>query len=103
MIDLRAMATKDDVRKLAELARLSIGDEELEKFAKEFDGILAYVGKIESLNISGEVGDEKPPLRNVFRGDGEPHEKGAYTKKLVEQFPEKEGNYLSVKQIISYD
>lgn len=97
------MATTDDVRKLASLARLSISEAELEKFAKEFDGILAYVGKIESLNVSAEAGAEKPPLRNVFRKDGEPHEKGKYTKKLVEQFPEKDGNYLSVKQIISYD
>jgi aspartyl/glutamyl-tRNA(Asn/Gln) amidotransferase C subunit len=97
------MATKDDVRKLAELARLSIADEELERFAKEFDSILAYIGKIESLNVSAHSGGGNPPLRNVFREDGEPHEKGTYTKKLVEQFPQKDGNYLSVKQIISYD
>lgn len=97
------MATTDDVRKLSSLARLAISEEELERFAKEFDAILAYVGKIESLNVSTDSRGEKPPLRNVFREDGQPNEKGKYTKKLVEQFPEKEGNYLSVKQIISYD
>lgn len=96
------MASTDDVRKLAALARIELKDGEIEKFAKEFEGILAYVGQIESLKASRAEG-VLPPVRNVLREDGEPHEKGAYTKKLVEQFSKKEGNSLQVPQIISYD
>ncbi len=96
------MATAEDVKKLAALARISIGEAELEKFTKEFDSILAYVGQLEKLDLP-KVGAEKPALRNVMRADGEPHESGKYTEKLAAQFPERDGDYLAVKQIISHD
>jgi aspartyl-tRNA(Asn)/glutamyl-tRNA(Gln) amidotransferase subunit C len=96
------MATKEDVKKLAALARISITDEELEKFTAEFDAILAYVGQLEKLDLP-KAGEAKPPLRNVMREDGEPHESGKYTAKIAEQFPAREGDYLEVKQIISHD
>lgn len=96
------MASTDDVKRLAALARIEFTDSELEKFASEFEGVLKYVGQIESLK-TGKRSTEAPPVRNVMREDGAPHEKGAYTKKIVEQFPEKEGNALKVPQIISYD
>jgi aspartyl-tRNA(Asn)/glutamyl-tRNA(Gln) amidotransferase subunit C len=95
------MATLEEVKKLAALARISVSDSEVEKFAVEFDAILAYVGQLEKLDVkkSGSL----LPYVNVMREDGEPHEKGKYTDTLVEQFPQNEGNYLSVKQIISHD
>ncbi|MDB5265238.1 MAG: glutamyl-tRNA(Gln) and/or aspartyl-tRNA(Asn) amidotransferase subunit [Parcubacteria group bacterium] len=97
------MATPDEVRKLASLARISVTDEELPKLVAEFDGILAYVGKLEELTLPIGKDQVLPALRNVFRKDGEPHTTGMYTEKIVEQFPEKKGNHLSVKQIISHD
>lgn len=97
------MASPDDVRKLAALARLSISAEEEARFSKEFDDILAYIGQIEKLEIAEKAGEQRPALRNVFREDGKPHEPGKYTEALAAQFPERERNYLSVKQIISYD
>ena len=45
------MATVEDVKKLSKLARIDLGDSELEKFTKEFDAILAYVGQLESLKV----------------------------------------------------
>lgn len=96
------MASVDDVRKLAALSRLSVSDAELETFSKEFEGILSYVGQIDELSVAG-AGTERPALRNVMREDGEPHERGRYTKQLTAQFPEKDGDLLSVKQIISHD
>lgn len=97
------MASTDDVQKLAALARIDIPEEKLATFAREFDGILAYVGKLDELTLAGSDERVIPVVHNVMREDGEPHEKGAYTAKLVEQFPQKEANSLSVKQIISHD
>lgn len=96
------MATTEEVKKLAALARIRVDDSELEKFTSEFDAILAYIGQLETLDMSG-VERVKPALRNVMRTDGKPHASGMYTEKLVEQFPAHEGNALSVKQIISHD
>jgi len=97
------MATVEEVKKLAALARIKIGEEELGKFTSEFDAILAYVGQLEKLDLPQGRGGEKPTLRNVMREDGEPHATGAYTQKLVEQFPARQGDALSVKQILSHD
>lgn len=96
------MASSEDVKKLAGLARLEVSEGEVEKFAKEFDAILAYVGNIETLVVAGAK-NTHPPVRNVMRKDEHPHENGVHTKKLVAQFPEKDGDYLRVKQIISHD
>ena len=102
MIQSSYMASADDVRKLAALARVAIPDEKLESFAAELDSILKYVGMLENMDIATD-GKAVGAVQNVFRTDGEPHETGRYTEKLVEQFPDHEGNALRVKQIISHD
>lgn len=97
------MATIADVQKLAALSRITLADDELEKFTSEFDAILAYVGQLEKLEIPSGFVKEKPFLRNVMREDGEPHAPGRDTEKIVAQFPVQEGNALVVKQIISHE
>ena len=97
------MATAEEVQKLAALARIEIGEKELEKFTSEFDAILAYVGQLEALDISREVAGEKPALRNVMRADSIPHASGSFTEALAAQFPAREGDALSVKQIITHE
>ena len=97
------MASAEEVKKLAALARIKVDDESMAGFVKDFDAILAYVSQLEKLDIDMKGLKVPPPVRNVFRTDGEPHEKGKYTEKLVEQFPASEGDALSVKQIIVHD
>ncbi len=97
------MVTREEVQKLAALARISIKDSELDAFTKEFDAILAYVGQLEKLEIDTETKSELPALRNVMREDGEPHAGGKYTETLAEQFPAREGDALVVKQIITHE
>jgi aspartyl-tRNA(Asn)/glutamyl-tRNA(Gln) amidotransferase subunit C len=97
------MATREEVKKLAALARVEVKEEELDKFVEEFDAILAYVGQLEKLELPKDLANKSPKLRNVFRKDAEPTPPGTWTKKMVEAFPEKEGDYLKVKQIISHD
>ena len=97
------MATREEVKKLAALARLSIPEEKLTAFAAELDAILSYVSQLETLDVSAGLDNERPLLRNIMREDDAPHESGMYTEKLVAQFPERAGDALSVKQIVSHD
>ncbi|HEX8946816.1 MAG TPA: Asp-tRNA(Asn)/Glu-tRNA(Gln) amidotransferase subunit GatC [Candidatus Paceibacterota bacterium] len=97
------MASVEEVKKLAALARITLADDELEKFTQEFDAILDYVGQLEQLSLPTDGAPEVPPLHNVFREDGEPTRAGTYTEKIVAAFPERKGNALAVKQIISYE
>ncbi|MDB5265564.1 MAG: glutamyl-tRNA(Gln) and/or aspartyl-tRNA(Asn) amidotransferase subunit [Parcubacteria group bacterium] len=100
---MTAHATPDDVKKLAALARLSVSEKDLPKLAAEFDSILAYIGQLDELALPKAEGPRVTDVVNSFRADGAPHEKGEFTKKIVDAFPQKEGNALSVKQIIVND
>lgn len=97
------MASREEVKKLAELSRLDIPDADVEAFGAEFGSILDYVGELESLTLNMHETPEAGIIRNVFREDAHPHESGKYTERIVEAFPEKEGNSLKVKQILSHD
>ena len=96
-------ATPEDVKRLANLSRVTVPEEDLARFAAEFDSILGYIGKLEELTLPDVKDIEIPLVRNVFREDDEPDATGLWTKKMVEQFPQREGDLLSVKQIISHD
>jgi aspartyl-tRNA(Asn)/glutamyl-tRNA(Gln) amidotransferase subunit C len=91
------------VKKLAALARIEVPESELEKFTKEFDAILAYVSQLEKLDLPADAGKGLPQLRNVLRADGNAYEPGIFTAKLKEQFPEREGDLLVVKQVITHE
>ncbi|HPX35170.1 MAG TPA: Asp-tRNA(Asn)/Glu-tRNA(Gln) amidotransferase subunit GatC [Mycobacterium sp.] len=62
--------SRDDVAKLAKLARLALTDSELDSFAGQLDAILGYVGKIQAVDVTG-VKPTGNPLRdvNVTRAD----------------------------------
>jgi aspartyl-tRNA(Asn)/glutamyl-tRNA(Gln) amidotransferase subunit C len=62
--------SRDDVAKLAKLARLALSDDELDAFAGQLDAILGYVGRIQAVDVTG-VAPTGNPLSdvNVTRGD----------------------------------
>ena len=97
-----ASATPEDVLRLAALARVEVPEAALPRFAAEFDAVLAYVGTLDELTIA-DLERETAPVRNVFREDQVTNEPGSFTERLAEQFPQREGDSLSVKQIISHD
>lgn len=95
-------ASVEDVRRLAALARVDVPEADLERFAAEFDSILAYIGKLDELTLPASD-TTAPAHRNVLRADENPTTPGTWTDAIVSQFPQKEGNSLSVKKIISHD
>lgn len=95
-------ATPEDVTRLAALARIEVPAGDLARFAAEFDSILAYVGTLDELTLP-EGERSTPAVRNVLREDGNPTAPGTWTARIVAQFPQKEGDSLSVKKILSHD
>ena len=90
---------KVDIRALAALARIEVGDAEIEQLEQEIPGILAFVETIQQADVSNAAPTSE--LRNVMRDDGEPHQTGMYTDALLAQAPARKGNRLAVKQVIS--
>lgn len=96
------MISKEEVKKLADLARLSVPEEELDKLAKDLESILVYVSELKNAPVlETSAGEAEANLINVLREDANPHEPGIYTPDLVKAFAKARENYLSVKPILS--
>lgn len=62
--------TREDVLKLARLARLDLTDEEVEAFRKEMSAILEYVAQLNDADVDGlEPTTQVTGLKNVMRED----------------------------------
>jgi aspartyl-tRNA(Asn)/glutamyl-tRNA(Gln) amidotransferase subunit C len=62
--------TRDDVLKLARLARLDLTDEEVEAFRKELSAILEYVAQLNDADVAGlEPTTQVTGLKNIMRED----------------------------------
>lgn len=92
----------DEVKKLAELSRINLTDEELVKMQEEFDAILSYVATIQNIELS-ESDNPSPHLDmvNVMREDTNPDDGGVYTEDVLEQAPERDGRFIKVKKILN--
>jgi len=62
--------TRDDVAKVARLARLTLSEQELELFTEQLGGILDHANYMSSLDLSDLAPTAHPfGLVNVFRDD----------------------------------
>jgi len=99
----------DDVKKLANLARIDMSEEEMKEVAKDFGSILAYVGQVQEaskliseqqdLNQKGK-NKEDHFLYNVTREDVATNKTGEYTEKILDNSPDTENGFVKVKQIM---
>lgn len=95
------MITTEDIKNLADLARIEMAEGEAERLRESMEGILDYISEVRE--VSGGEAEKTLPaaaLRNVFREDGEPHEAEKYTKGVLENASDKEGGYVKVKKIL---
>lgn len=89
----------DHIRHVAALARLTLTDEEIQRFAGQLDQILAHVDKLKQLKT-----DDVPPtshavpMSNVFRQDAPapslPVEHG------LANAPQREGPFFKVPRVL---
>ncbi len=97
------MISKEEIKKLADLARIEIKDEEVEGLRGEMDAILDYVGQVSHVASQNEaMRDEfdNNQIQNVLREDANPTESQTHSKELIAEFPDKENGYLKVKKIL---
>lgn len=89
----------DQIRYVAALARLTLTDEEVTRFAGQLDQILAYVDTLKQLNT-----DDVPPtshavpMSNVFRRD-EPVPSLPVDAALANA-PQREGPFFKVPRVL---
>ncbi len=95
-----AQLTRDDILKLAQLARLDLSDDEVEQFKTEIQAILGYVEQLQAVKLDDlEPTNQVTGLSNVMREDMVV-DYGYETDSLLQNVPAKEGRYIKVKRVI---
>ena len=94
---------KDDVLRLAALARITVSDVEAEALKDELASVLDYVSVVDDITAEAGITKKVGAVYNVFRADEATNEPGAETETLLAEVPAREGNYLKVKKILTTD
>lgn len=92
--------SREEIKKLGELARLALSDEEIARFQTDVSGILDYFETLKDANTDG-VSELIHPLEifNDFREDVAKRPLSEDSNFLLSQAPNKEKNYIKTKKI----
>jgi aspartyl-tRNA(Asn)/glutamyl-tRNA(Gln) amidotransferase subunit C len=92
--------TREDVLKLARLARLDLSEEEVEAFRKEMSAILEYVAQLNSADVAGlEPTTQVTGLKNIMRDDTV-IDYGISPAALLRLAPETQDSQIKVNRMI---
>jgi aspartyl-tRNA(Asn)/glutamyl-tRNA(Gln) amidotransferase subunit C len=90
---------KIDVKKVAQLARIELTDEESAKLGQQFEEILGYIQKLESVDTQGAEPAYHPfEMKNAFRPDEVRPPLGV--ERLLEIAPRADRGMIEVPPII---
>lgn len=95
----KTMISKDEVRHIAELARIGLDEKEIEKFSKDLSSILDWIEQLKEVDIENvEAISHITGMENITRED-KTHEfdNASGIKKL---FPEEKDGYDKVKSVL---
>lgn len=92
--------TREDVLKLARLARLELTDDEVSRYTKEISAILGYVEQLQNVDVSGlEPTYQVTGLKNVTRPD-QIRDYGVDQADLLKNVPASEDGQIKVKRVL---
>lgn len=95
-----AKLSRDDVLKLARLARLELTEAEVEEFAGELSAILQYVEQLSAADVAGlKPTNQVTGLTNVMRED-EIKDYGYAPADLLKNVPAVQDDLIKVKRMI---
>jgi aspartyl-tRNA(Asn)/glutamyl-tRNA(Gln) amidotransferase subunit C len=95
-----AKLTRDDVLKLARLARLDLNEDEIEQFRAEMSDILEFVEQLQSADVKGlEPTHQVTGLTNVMRED-EVKDYGYQPEDLLKNVPHVKDNQIKVNRML---
>ena len=90
-----------EVEHIAELARIELSKEEVEKFSGELSDVLGYIGQLEEVEAEGiEPVSQVTGLVNVLRDDVAESSDKDMRRTMIDNFPDKDGDYIKVKQVM---
>ena len=95
-----AKLTRDDVLKLARLARLELSEDEIEQYRAELSEILQYVEQLQSVDVKGlKPTNQVTGLTNVTR-PVEIKDYGYKPEELLKNVPAVKAGQIKVKRML---
>ncbi len=96
------MLDKENVIKIAKLAKLELNEEEVEIFSKQLPKILEFIEKLEELETENilpfyELIDKESPLREDIP------QKGLSQEEALSNAPEKANGFFVVPRVVDKD
>lgn len=91
--------SKEDVLKVAQLARLELSDKEVEKYQKELSAILGYIDVLNKVDVSQvEPTAQVAGLTNVYRNDKK--NPSLDREAVLKNAPKKQDGYFKVRAVL---
>lgn len=92
--------SKEEIRHIADLARIQLSENEEEKYAAELSSVLDYIDILQGVDVENIAPTAQVTgLENVTREDIVIECDAKTREKIIEQFPERTGNLLKVRAI----
>jgi aspartyl-tRNA(Asn)/glutamyl-tRNA(Gln) amidotransferase subunit C len=90
------MLTKEEVEKIAQLARIEFDSEDIESMRKDLSSVLGYIEKLQEVDVEKvEPTTHSIELKNVFRKDIAKD----FGKDLIQSAPEIEKRHIKTKPV----
>ena len=93
------MISKEEVQKIAKLARLELTGEEIEKMQKDLSSILDYFEILKKAK-KGKTVSKVAEGKNEVREDVSKERDDELVGKLLEQIPDRKEDYIKVKKVL---
>lgn len=90
----------EELEHLANLARVTLTQEDKNSLIKEFDSILGYVDQLKKVEVSMSTEGRVGAVKNITRGDVSHLRTDEERESLLNEAPERVGDFVAVKKII---
>ena len=97
------MITVKEIENLANLARIKLDDTEKESLTKDIDSILSYVDQIKEATVNMDYTPVPGAVQNAFRDDSITTTSPEGREAILDEAPDREGDFVAVKKIIAQD
>lgn len=89
----------EEIRILADKARMDMTEAEMQELSADFDSILGYISQIDESGVSGTQ-KANTSLKNIYREDEILNKNGEFSDSIIANMPDSEDGFLKVKKIL---
>ncbi len=91
--------SKDEIEKIAHLARLEVDENQIEKMSEQISNILQYIDKLKDVNVEGvKPASGAAFMQNVLREDERKESPGP--KVTLANAPQRDDDFFTVPRVV---